>query len=186
MWYTDMARADARVIVSGKGSHVQFHVGDKVFHPIYGVGHIQTVENKRLAGNVSRLYYQVSTEKSTVWVPVNAQETIGLRALTTKRDLARFRTLLKSRPTPLTDNHGKRHIEIASRLKEGSLEVKCKAVRDLVARGWRKQLSSADAAALRRARDALCQEWAAADGVSLADASREVDALLTQARKAYM
>jgi RNA polymerase-interacting CarD/CdnL/TRCF family regulator len=164
---------------------MRFQVGDKVFHPISGVGHIETIEKKIFLGTESRLYYQVATDKSTVWVPVDAQAVIGLRPLTTKRDLARFRSVLKSRPASLTNNHGKRHLEISNRLKGGSLEVMCEAVRDLAGRGWHKPLSNADASSLRKAREALCQEWAAADGVSIAEASQEVESLLTDGRKAH-
>ncbi len=165
---------------------MQFRVGDKVFHPVHGVGQIATVEMKNFVGNISRLYYQIASEKSTAWIPVEVQETVGLRLLTTKRDLARFRTLLKSRPAPLTNDHGRRRLEIAKRLKEGSLQVMCEAVRDLVARGWHKPLSTTEAASLRNVREAVSQEWAAADGVSITDADREIEALLAHARQAYI
>ena len=164
---------------------MQFHAGDRVFHPIHGVGQIETIEKKKVLGNAPRLYYQVRTEKSTVWVPVDAQQTIGLRLLTPKRDLERFRSILKGRPASLTNNHSKRHLEISNRLNGGSLEMMCQAVRDLAARGWRQSLNSADAASLRKARDRLYQEWAAAEGVSVEKASEEVEALLAQAHKAH-
>ena len=160
-----------------------FHVGDRIFHPIHGVGQIETVEKKNLLGNIARLYYQIRTEKSTVWVPVDSQPAIGLRLLTTKRDLGRLRTILKGRPASLTDNHSKRHLEIASRLTEGSLEMTCAVVRDLAARSSKQSLSSADAASLRKARERLYQEWAAAQGVSVTRATEEVEALLAQAHK---
>jgi CarD family transcriptional regulator len=160
-----------------------FHVGDRVFHPIHGVGQIETIEKKKFLNNIPRLYYQVRAEKSTVWVPVDAQQTVGLRLLTPKRDLERFRAILKSRPASLTDNHSKRHIEIASRLSDGSLEMMCQAVRDLAGRALKQSLSSADAASLRKARDRLYQEWAAAEGVSVDKATEEVEALLAQAHK---
>jgi len=164
---------------------MQFRVGDRVFHPIHGVGQVESVEKKKLTGDLAILYYEVRTEKSTVWVPVDAQQAIGLRLLTPKRSLERFRTILKSKPTSLTNNHSKRHIEISNRLNEGSLEMMCQAVRDLAARGWKQSLSSADAASLRKARDRLYQEWAAAEGVTVAKATEEVEALLSQAQKSY-
>ena len=132
------------------------------------------------------MYYEVRTEKSTVWVPVDAQQAIGLRLLTPKRDLERFREILRGKPSSLTDNHSKRHLEIASRLSDGTLERMCQAVRDLAGRSWKHSLSSADATALRKARERLYQEWAAAEGVPVARAIEEVEALLTRAREQYM
>lgn len=157
---------------------MQFHVGEAVFHPVYGVGRIVTLSQQQFTGNTARLYYEINTGKSTVWVPVDAQEKVGLRRLTNKRDLERYRNILKSRPVALDSHPGKRQIELAGRFKQGSLEVLCEIVRDLTAQAAHKPLASADANALKKAREALEQEWAAADGVSVATASREIEALL--------
>jgi len=164
---------------------MQFHLGDRVFHPIHGVGQIETIEKKKILSDAPRLYYQVRMQKSTIWVPVDAQQKVGLRLLTHKRDLEHFRAILKSRPASLTNNHSKRHLEIANRLNEGSLEMMCQAVRDLAGRAWKQSLSSADTASLRKARDRLYQEWAAAEGVSVEKAMEEVEALLAQAHKSF-
>ena len=164
---------------------MRFQVGDTVFHPVHGVGHIVAVAEKQFVGEKVSLYYEITTEKSTVWVPVEAHVAIGLRRVTVKGDLARYRTLLKSRPASLVDDHGKRHLHIAGCLKEGSLQLVCEVVRDLTSRAWRKPLTQADTVALRKAREELHQEWATADGVSIAEAAREVDALLLKARQAY-
>lgn len=165
---------------------MQFEVGDTVFHPVHGVGHITAISENRFVGNQNRQYYEVATEKSTIWVPIEASATIGLRRVTVKRDLARYRSVLKSHPTWLDDDHGKRRLYIANRLKEGSLDVACQVVRDLTARGWNKRLTQVDTIALRKVREGLDQEWAAAEGVSIAEATQEIDALLLEGRQAYM
>jgi RNA polymerase-interacting CarD/CdnL/TRCF family regulator len=67
---------------------------------------------------------------------------------------------------------------LAARLRGGSFQTLCEVVRDLTARGRIKPLNEADSAALRRARAAMLQEWAAAAGVTPAEAAAEVDALL--------
>jgi RNA polymerase-interacting CarD/CdnL/TRCF family regulator len=124
------------------------------------------------------MYYEISTEKTTIWVPVDAQERVGLRRVTAKRELERYRAILKSRPVPLDAHPGKRQMELAERFKQGSLELFCEIVRDLTAQSAHKPLANADATALRKAREGLEQEWAAAEGVSVAAASREIDELL--------
>jgi len=51
-------------------------------------------------------------------------------------------------------------------------------VRDLTAWGWRKSLNRTDAVTLKKTQESLCQEWATAAGVSIAEATKEVKSLL--------
>ena len=164
---------------------MHFKVGDAVVHPIYGVGQVVRLDSKRFTGTETREYYEVSTKKTTVWVPVETYEAVGLRRLTNKPDLATYRSLLSGRPVSLDKDHSRRRVELAERMKGGSFQALCEMVRDLTARGWNKPLGAADAVSLRKAHDLLCQEWAASNGVTIADAAVEVDALLLQAKKAH-
>lgn len=161
-----------------------FQVGDAVIHPVHGVGHIVGIIEKRLVEDRSRLYYEIATEKSTIWMPIELSATIGLRRVVAKRELARYRAMLKSRAAPLNDNHSKRQAEIALRRKTGSLKILCEVVRDLTARSARKRLTQLDNDTLRKARAELEREWAAAAGISVVDAGAEIDALLNDKRRA--
>ncbi len=161
-----------------------FQVGDVVVHPAHGVGHIMKLDEKRFSGKAAGLYYEIAIEKSTVWVSVESPEALRLRPLTLKNDLARYRSVLKSRPAPLNTDHRQRHLELADRLKQGSFQVMCEVVRDLTARSWHKPLNEYDTVSLQRVRGRLCQEWAASQGMSITDASGEVSSLLSESRKA--
>jgi RNA polymerase-interacting CarD/CdnL/TRCF family regulator len=162
-----------------------FKTGDCVVHPAYGVGTVDRLEEKRFTGSETRLYYKVDLSNGTVWVPIETENVCSLRPVTTKTDLARYRKLLKKQPADLNPNHRERHVELVQRLRSGTLQVFCEIVRDLTAMSWKKSLNEADVALLRKAREALCQEWAVAKGVSLADADRELEALLLEVRQAY-
>lgn len=164
---------------------MSFQVGDVVFHPAHGVGRIVRLEERRFVREQARLYYEVLTPKSTIWVPVEAYEAVGLRQLTARPDLARYREVLKGQPVALEKDPYKRHRELADRLKRGSFQAGCEVVRDLTAHSWRKSLNEADSALLRTARENLCQEWAAAAGVSVAEATQEIENLLREGRQAY-
>jgi hypothetical protein len=58
-------------------------------------------------------------------------------------------------------------------------------VRDLTALGWRKALSESDSALLRKTRGELCTEWAAAGGLSMAEATHEIETLLLDGRMVH-
>ena len=165
---------------------MDLQVGDSVVHPIHGVGHIVHVGKKQFIGTETRLYYQVVTDNTTLWIPAESFDKIGMRQLPTKRDLARYRELLKTAPVSFNTNHSKRRIELAERIKLGSFQSLCEIVRDLAAHGWIKPLTNADATSFNRAHARLSREWAAADNISVEQAGNEIDALLSHAKKAFM
>lgn len=161
---------------------MQFKVGDFVVHPAYGIGHIATIKEKQFSQkSAPRLYYQITMPKNhhTIWTPVEVPAANGLRLVTAKSDLDRYRNLLKSAPVPLnTDQPQRRHLELASRLKQGSFRVMCEVVRDLTAMGEQKPLGPTDRATLQKTLEKLSQEWATAAGISIAEAIKEINSLL--------
>lgn len=164
---------------------MSFKVGDRVVLRSHGVGEIVRLEERQFTGREAGWYYEVNTAKSTIWVAVETPETAGMRALTARRELDPCRAVLKGQPEVLNPDHNQRRTEVAGRLKQGSLLTMCAVVRDLTAHGWRRPLAEADAAALRRTTEVLYDEWATAAGVSVAEATQEVQALLQEAREQY-
>ncbi len=162
-----------------------FSVGDVVVHPDHGIGQVVRLEEKRFHGVEARLYYEVNMPNTTVWVPVEAGTPTGLRSVTGRADLPRYRHTLISRPTTLDKDRRQRQLEVSQRLKQGTFQVLCEVVRDLTASSWRKALNEWDSLALRRAYDNLCHEWALSENVPLSEARQEIEALLTEARQAH-
>ena len=162
-----------------------FRSGDDVVHPTYGVGNVVRLEERQLAEDEMRWYYLLAIGKHTVWVPVRADGSTTLRAVTPRHELDQYRALLKSRPTPLERDRNKRRLEINARLTHGSFRVLCEAVRDLTALGWNRHIGDGDAAVLLKVLDNLRREWAAAAGLSMPEAIREVDALLLAGREVH-
>jgi len=160
-----------------------YSVGDWVVHPTHGVGRVVGLERKQFA-RAAQLYYEIVIAQGTLWVEVDAPPP-GLRGLTAKDELPRYRTVLRSAPIALNQDYHLRREELKGRLKLGTFQVKCEVVRDLTALGWQKRLSEVDSALLRSARDGLCQEWAEAEAVTVAEATSEVDTLLSESRQAH-
>ncbi len=162
-----------------------FQVDERVVYPAVGVGRIVGLVTKRFFAAELLEYYEVVNDRSTVWVEVNEASAKGLRRLTRKEELAHYRSVLRGRPGALNDDSRQRQTDFRSRLRRGTLLDLCETVRDLSARGWAKPLGEYDSAGLRLAREGLCQEWAAADGVSLVEATAEVNLLLLAARQTF-
>ncbi|MBM4423197.1 MAG: hypothetical protein FJ030_07370 [Chloroflexi bacterium] len=164
---------------------MQFNVGDRVMHASQGSGQIIAIEEKRLSGDEARLYYVVATSHSKVWVPVESGRASSLRLLASNSDLAHCRVLLKSRPASLSADRRQRYLDLNHRLRLSSFEIRCEVIRDLTAHGWVKPLSEADATALRKIREDVCQEWATAAGVPVSEAAREITVLLQEGRQRH-
>ena len=161
-----------------------FRVDDQVVHPRHGVGRVVRLVSREFQPRAARMYYEIALANGTIWVAVDEQSG-GLRRLTRKDELAHYRGVLRSRPRPLSADHRQRQLEVMDRLQPGTLGARCEVVRDLAALGWGKPLNDGSAALLRSANDVLNEEWAAACGLSVANAAREVEALLQEGRRAF-
>jgi len=166
-----------------ESSGTKFSVGDKVVHPQHGVGYVSDLEEKQFEPNVSRMYYVVSIPETTIWVPVDLS-TSGLRKLGVRSELDRCRQILQAAPQALKPGRDLLG-NLSVRIKQGTIIAHCEVIRDLSAFGWHKPLYGPIADFQRMTFDVLCQEWAAVDGTSLADATHEINHLLKEARAVY-
>lgn len=157
---------------------MQLHVGDQVVHPVLGVGIIKTFSKQLFFGDKARLYYQVTVQTATVWVPTNKQGTSVLRKIATKASLNECRSLLQRHPVPLHQDHRIRGLQLVHLLKDKSLPALCKTVRDLTAHSRQKPLGITENELLKKTFKALCDEWAASNGVIAKVAREEIEALL--------
>jgi RNA polymerase-interacting CarD/CdnL/TRCF family regulator len=163
---------------------MSINVNDLVVHPQHGVGRVVGLEIRDFNSGTKQRYYAITIPNGTIWVPVEGNGS-GLRKITAKNELANYRALLVTRPKPLAADHRQRNIALLERLKESSFQARCELLRDLAAHGWRKPLNESNGILLRSTQRVVCAEWAAASGLSLGDATQEVEALLLRDRQAY-
>ena len=164
---------------------MEFKTGDDVVHPNFGVGNIVKMEERELATSGLRWYYVLAIGTATVWMPVQADGSTTLRAVTRRQDLEQYRTVLSSQPTLLNRDYKKRHLDLIERLTHSSFQVICEIVRDLSALGWDKPMGETDSTLLKKIHGNLRREWAASTGQSPQEAIQEVEALLKAGRVAY-
>jgi RNA polymerase-interacting CarD/CdnL/TRCF family regulator len=163
---------------------MRFQINDRLVHTQHGLGRVTNLEMKQFGQGEKQEYYEIAITSGTIWVPVEGSSS-GLRNITTKGDLDRYRSLLRARPTPLAPNYKERHLSLVERLKESSFQATCEVVRDLIAYSWTKPLNESTSTLLRRTHQLLCAEWAAAEGQTLSKATHEVDTLLLEGKKTH-
>jgi len=157
-------------------------VGDRVIHPRHGLGQVTSLVVKQFVEGEKRPFYEISFPGSTLWVPLNLAAS-GIRKLSAKSEIACCRQVLKSPAKPLKHDFRLRQIELNDHLKEGTLTARCEVVRDLTAYGWYKPLSGSIAVFLQTALEILCQEWAAVEGITSAEAATEIQSLLERGKQ---
>jgi len=160
-----------------------FEVGETVVHPQHGVGQIVKVEDRAFEPGNTQRYYEISIPGgSTVWVPVDLPN-LGLRKLAAKSDLVHCRKILESRPSPLSEDGRVRQSELVARLKQGTIFAQCDMVRDLHTYASQKSLIGTTGGFAQATHTVLCQEWAIVEGITLAEATFEIDSLLEKSRQ---
>ncbi len=161
---------------------MEFKAGDRVVHPQHGVGRVVKLDKREFEPGVAHLYYEVAIPGSTVWVPMDLSVS-GLRKLAERSEISRCRKILEALPSPLTEDARFRQADLAARLKTGKIAAQCAVVRDLYAYGEHRSLNGTIGTFYKAARDVLCQEWAAVEGVTLGEAAHEIDILLEKSRQ---
>ena len=157
---------------------MNFREGDRVVHKNFGVGIVKSIEGMNFSGNGPHLFYRVDFVRTTVWVPVGNQPEGGLRPITPKSHLDRYRALLKSSPVSLNNDFRKRQSELEKRMDRGTFRGLCEVIRDLKALSDQKPLNYYERTLFRQSREALVSEWSITSGLSQSETMGEIDGYL--------
>jgi len=161
-----------------------FNIGDQVVHPQHGVGEVVKLEDRAFGSDVTRRYYEVSIPSagSTLWVPLDSSGS-SLRRLAERSEIQYCRAILASHPEPFTDDPRTRQAGLIKRLKQGTIRAQCEVVRDLYAFGEHKSMYGSMGGFFRQTQNVLCDEWALVEGITLDEATKEVNTLLDESRR---
>jgi CarD family transcriptional regulator len=117
---------------------IMFKVGDAIIHPVRGAGVVIGIERRPWRGRTDR-YYTIrllAEEGTTLMVPVDTAETLGLRRAVTESKLKRVWRVLRADPQRLPVDHKKRYQFLKEKLQSGDIIDVTEVVRDMA---WRQQ-----------------------------------------------
>ena len=113
-------------------SALNFVVGDYVVYPKHGVGRVIELQSSEIAGMSLELYVlRFEKEKMTLRVPTNKAESVGMRKLSSDKQMQEALTTLKGKPKVKRTMWSRRAQEYEAKINSGDLVSIAEVVRDL-------------------------------------------------------
>jgi len=152
-----------------------FKVGDLAVYPAHGVGRIESVESREIAGKRQDFYIMKILENDMIiMIPVDKVTSVGLRDIIDVEEVSKVYEIMKMRDIP-PDNQtwNRRYREYMEKIKTGSVYEVAEVLRDLFLLKEEKDLSFGERKLLDTAQSLLLKELAIAkktdEGVIMSD-----------------
>ncbi len=157
-----------------------FEVGDKVAYPMHGAGVIKAIEERCVAGDITR-YYVLLFEMGgmKVMIPMDNGVDSGLRNIIDNEECNKVIAYMEQEQGEEDNNWNRRYRENLERIKTGNVYDVADVVCTLSAREKDKGLSTGDRKMLTTARQILISEIMLASGKSEKEISDIIDNILS-------
>lgn len=157
-----------------------FDVGQKVVYPGHGVGQVQSVDSKEIAG-VKISFYMIRILESDVMVMVPTNKLDKVRPIASSEELKEVYSLLKDRKIVVElTTWNRRYREYMEKVRTGSIFEIAEVLRDLCVIRMDKVLSFGEKKMLDLAKGLLVKELAVAEGTDEPTIEAQVEALFTK------
>jgi RNA polymerase-interacting CarD/CdnL/TRCF family regulator len=157
--------------------HKSFKKGDWVSHLHHGVGQVEGIEKKSLAGE-SKEYYKVQTRNGIYWIPTDDLDPERIRPVVSEKNMERAIAILEAPPELMDKNHADRKNRINQVSTEGELAGFCALLRDLHAKRAADKLNTTEERAYTNIKKKIASEWSATREITLQDANKELNKIL--------
>lgn len=137
-----------------------FKPGDKIVYPGHGVGQINEVKSRLIAGTQQQFFDITIIETGMkIMVPVPQAESVGLRKVVDRRAIEKVYAILRSRNFKIdTQTWNRRFREYSQKIKTGSVFEIAEVMRDLSVLSADKELSFGEKKMLDTAQNLLVSE----------------------------
>jgi CarD family transcriptional regulator len=140
---------------------VTFQVGDKVIYPNHGLGVVQRIETKTIMGTTCGFYQlRMASNDTTVLVPVENADSVGLRKAVGNQEIDRLFLLLSDGKIDTGQNWKGRFKDNSDRMRTGSLFDVVEVLKSLTYLSKSKNLSFREKRMLDRAKFLVVSEVA--------------------------
>lgn len=141
-------------------SKLEFAIDDKVVYPAHGVGVIESIQERKVAGTTQKFYMiQIMESGMKIMVSIAQVETVGLRKIVNEKTVDEVYDILRDKKVAIdTQTWNRRYREYTQKIKTGSVFEIAKVIRDLSVLKADKELSYGERQMLEKARGLLVKE----------------------------
>jgi CarD family transcriptional regulator len=137
---------------------VAFEIGDKVIYPNHGLGTIERLETKTIMGTTCGFYQLKMANETTVFVPVDNVDGVGLRRAITDEEVERLFLQLGDGKIESHQNWKGRFKDNSDRMRTGSVYDVVEVLKSLTFLSKSKSLSFREKRMLDRAKFLVVSE----------------------------
>jgi CarD family transcriptional regulator len=137
-----------------------FTIGAMAVYPAHGVGVIESIQDREVAGLQQRFYImRLLDTDMIIMIPTQNAKNIGLRTVVDSNAVTEIFEILKERPTRLNNQTwNRRYRDYMDKIKTGSLFRVAEVLRDLTLLKLEKELSFGERKMLDTAKNLLVKE----------------------------
>ena len=158
---------------------VDFSVGETVVYPKHGVGEITQIETLEIA-NIKTKFYVVKMEQSKliIRVPLDKQNEVGLRKVSTKKVINEVYDVLKLKPKIRRIMWSRRAQEYDTKIFSGDPIKIAEVVRDLFRKNTQSEQSYSERQMFQVAIERLARELAAVEKTDYFQSTEKIENIL--------
>ena len=157
----------------------EFKIGEIVVYPKHGVGEILKIESMEVS-SIKTKFYVVKMEqaKLTIRVPLEKQEEVGLRKISTKKIIEQVFEVLKLKPKIRRIMWSRRAQEYDSKIFSGDPIKIAEVVRDLYRKNSQAEQSYSERQMFQVAIERLAREVAAVEKTDYFQSTEKIETIL--------
>ena len=157
-----------------------FKVGDKLFHPLDGIGIIESTTEQEVLGRTMEYYVvNLTMKKMRIMVPVENAEEIGIRKIMQSDQIEEILTVLKSkRMSQMPSNWNRRYKYNLDKIKTGDIKEVAEVLKNLSLKEKKKGLSMGEKKMLENVRSLIVGEIVCSKNIDYDKAQTFIDEAL--------
>ena len=159
--------------------NIEFKTGETVVYPKHGVGEIVKIESMEIA-NIRTIFFVVKMEQSklTIRVPIDKQEEVGLRKISSKKIITEVFDVLKLKPKIRRIMWSRRAQEYDTKIFSGDPINIAEVVRDLFRKNTQAEQSYSERQMFQVAIERLAREVAAVEKTDYFQSTEKIESIL--------
>ena len=158
---------------------IDYKIGETVVYPKHGVGEIIKIESMEIA-SIKTVFYVVKMEQSklTIRVPLDKQEEVGLRKISSKKIIEDVFQILKLKPKIRRIMWSRRAQEYDAKIFSGDPVKIAEVVRDLFKKNTQAEQSYSERQMFQVAIERLAREVAAVEKTDYFQSTEKIESIL--------